>query len=167
MGALVKLWTETSVENHSNYLIFFAISINLLLWGRESWALRTYLPKKIEVFLHCRIRSIIGISMTEVKDQRITNKTLRRNCLGILNIEEKITTQQLTFIGKVTRNSDDHLPTKLLTAWCNHKRWRGGVLYTNKKYNVHNLRLIIPGVAKTGALKTWAHFDINTDTGDT
>ena len=91
--------------------------------------------------------------MTEVKYKRIPNETVRRKCFGILNIEEKIATQQLTFIGKVTRNSDDHLPTKLLTAWCNHKRRLGGVLHTNKKYIAHNLRLIIPGVEKTGALK--------------
>ena len=46
---------------------------------------------------------------------------------------KKIATRQLTFIGKVARNSDDYLPTKLLTTWCNHKRRRGGVLHTNKK----------------------------------
>ena len=84
----------------------------------------------------------------------------KENFFDILNIEEQIATQQLTFIGKVTRNSDNHIPTKLLTAWCNHKRRRGGLLHTNKKLIVHNLRLIIPGVNKTGALKTWAHFAI-------
>ena len=99
--------------------------------------------------------------MTEVKHQRITNKTVRRNIFGILNIEEQIATRQLTFIGKETRNSDDYLPTKLITAWCNYKRRHGGLLHTNKKSIVHNLRLVILGVDKTGALKTWAHFYIN------
>ena len=161
MGALAKFWTDASVDNHSKYLIFLAIPINLLLWGCESWALQTSLLIKLEVFLHRNIRRILGISMTEVKDQRITNETVRRNCFGILNSEEKIATRQLTFIGKVTRNSDDHLPTKLITAWCNHKRRRGGILHTNKKSIFHNLRLTIPGVRKTGAPKTWAHFAID------
>ena len=114
--------------------MFLVIPINLLLWGCESWALWTSLLKKLEVFLHRRIRRILGISMNEVKDQRIKNETVRRNCFGILNIEEQIATQQLTFIGKMTRNSDNHLPTKLLTAWCNHKRRRGGVLHTKKNH---------------------------------
>ena len=99
--------------------------------------------------------------MSEVKDQHITNETLRKNFSDIPNIEKQIATRQLTFIGKVAQNSDDHLTTKLLTAWCNHKRRRGGVIHTNKKSIVHSLRLIIPGVDKTGALKKWAYFSIN------
>ena len=161
MGALAKFWTDASVDNRSKYLIFLAIPINLLIWGCEIWALWSPLLKKLEVLLHCSIRRILGISMTEVKDQLIKNETVRRKFFDILNFEEQIATQQLTFIGKLARNSDNHIHTKLLTAWCNHKRRRGGVLHTNKKSIVHNLRLIIPGVDKTRALKTWAHFAIN------
>ena len=115
MGAFVKFWTYDSVDNRSKYLIFLAIPINMLLWGCKIWALRTSLLKKIEVLLQCSIRHILGISMTEVKYQRITNETVRRKLFYILNIKEQIATQQLTFIEKVARNSDNHLPTKLLT----------------------------------------------------
>ena len=127
MVALAKFWRYYSVNNHSKYIIFFAIPINLLLWRCEIWALQTYFLEKLEVFIHCSIRHILGIKMSEVKYQRNTNETVRRNCFGILNIEEQIATRQLTFIGKMTRNSDDHLPTKILTAWCNHKRRQGCV----------------------------------------
>ena len=148
-------------EMHSKYLVFLAIPANLLLWGCESWLLRTSLLKNIEVCLHSNIWHISGISMSEVKDQHITNKTVRRKNFDIPNIEKQIATRQLTFIGKMSRNSDDHLPTKLLTEWCNHKRRRGVVLHTNKKSIVHNLQLIIPEVDKAGTLKTWAHFAID------
>ena len=161
MGAIAKFWADDSVDNQSKYLIFPAIPINILLWVCENWALWTSLLEKLEVFLHCSIRRILGIIMTKVKDQHITNETIRRKYFGILNIEEQIATQQLKFIGKVARNSDDHLPTKLLTAWCNHKIRHGNVLHINKKSIVHKLCLIIPGVEKTGALKTWAHFAID------
>ena len=50
MGALAKFWTDASVENCSKYLIFLAITINLLLRECESWALRTSLLKNLEVF---------------------------------------------------------------------------------------------------------------------
>ena len=132
MGDLAKFWTDTSVDNHSNYLICLAIPINILLWGCEIWALRTSLLKKIEAFLHRSIQNILRISITEVKDQHITNERVRRKFFDIPNIEKHIATQHLTFIGKVARNSDDHIPTKNLTAWCNHKRRHGGVLHTNK-----------------------------------
>ena len=68
MGALAKFWTYASVDNHSKYLIFLAIPINLLLY----W---TSFLKKLEVFLHHSIQRILGISMTEVKYQHITNET--------------------------------------------------------------------------------------------
>ena len=161
MGALSKFWTDSSVDNHSKYLIFLAIPINLLIWGCESWVLRTSLMKKLEVFLHRSIRRILGTSMIKVKDQHITNKTVRMKFFGIINIEEKIATQQLTFIGKLTRNSDNHLLTKLITAQCKHKRQRGDRLHTNKKPIFHNLCLIIQGMKKTVVLRTRAHFSID------
>ena len=132
MGSLAKFCTDTSVDNRSKYLIFLVIYINMLLWACESWVLRTSLLKNLEVFLHGSIRRILCISMTEVKDQHITIETVRRIVFDIINTEEQIATRQLKFIGKVTRNSDEHLPTKLLTAWCNHKRQRGGVLHTKR-----------------------------------
>ena len=116
MGALPKFWTDTSVENRSKYLISLAIIINFLLWGCESWALRTSLLKKLEVFLQCSIRRILGISMTQVKDQHVTNETVQRKFFDIPNMEKQIATRQLTLIEKVARNSDNHLPTKILTA---------------------------------------------------
>ena len=101
MGDLAKLWTYDSVENFSKYLIFLAIPINLLLWECEIWALQTFLLKKLEVFLHSSIRRILGIIIIEVKDQRITNKTVRRKCFDIINIEEKIATRYLTCIWEI------------------------------------------------------------------
>ena len=47
--------------------------------------------------------------MTEVKEERII--------FNIPTIQNQIAKRQLTFIGKVVRNSDQQLPTKLLTAW--------------------------------------------------
>ena len=99
--------------------------------------------KKIELFLHHSTRHILGISMDEVKYQHITNETVRKKLFDIPNIKKQIATQQLTFIGKMARNYDDHLPTKLLTAWCNHKIQRGGALYTNNTSHFsHHLHLV-------------------------
>ena len=90
MVALAKLCTDASVENRSKYLIFLAIPINLLLWGCEIWALRTSLLKNLEVFLHRSIRHVLFIIVTEVKDKRIKNETVRRKKFDIPNIEKKL-----------------------------------------------------------------------------
>ena len=86
---------------------------------------------------------------------------MRKKIFDIPNIVKQIATQQLTVIGKVAHNYDDHIPVKLLTVWCNHKRLSGGVLHTNKKSIIHNLHPIIHGVEKTVVLITWIHFSLN------
>ena len=92
MGSLSKFWTDASVNNSTNYLIFLAIPINILLWRCESWALQTSLLKIFEVYLHCSIRQILGISMAEVKDRHIKNDTARKKLFDIPNIKKYIAT---------------------------------------------------------------------------
>ena len=96
-----------------------------------------------------------------MKDQHITNEIVRNKFLIYPASKDRLqhdSYQKINFnttAVKVTRNSYNHLPTKLLTAWLNNKRRRGDVLHMNKKSIIHNLWLIITGVGKTGALKTW------------
>ena len=130
-GGLSSYWNNTSVDLKSKYLIFMEIPCNLLLWGSESWALRTSLLSKMEVFLHRIVRRILGIKMAEVKEERIRNAEVRGRFFNIPTIQNQIAKRQLTFIGKVVHNSDLQLPTKLLTAWCNQKKKLGGVLHSN------------------------------------
>ena len=88
MVAIAKFWTDASVNNLRKYLKFLAIPMNLLLWGYEIWTIQTYLLKKLEVFLHRSIQRILGIIITEVKDQHITNETVRRKFVDVSNIEK-------------------------------------------------------------------------------
>ena len=78
--------------------------------------------------------------------------------------QKQIVSRQLIFIGKVARNYEDHITTRILTAWYNHKKQRGCVLHTNKKSIIHNLRLIISGVDKIRSLNTWAQFSSKNNT---
>ena len=122
--------------------------------GHPSW-------KTIKVFLQRSVLRILGISVDEVKGQHITNEIVSKKLFDIPNVKKQIATGQLTFIGKVARNFDDHLNTKLITAWWSHKRQRGYLLNTSKKSIVQNICIIIPGLGKTGVLKTWVHFALD------
>ena len=102
-------------------MIFRAIPCNLLQWGCENWALRKATLRKLEVFLHQNIRKILGIAITQVIDERITNGSVRTRFFDIPMIRNQIAQLQLTLIGKVVRNKDDQIPTQLLTAWCDNK----------------------------------------------
>ena len=161
MGALNKFWIDNTVKNISKYLIFCVIPCNLLLWGCESWEIREATLKKLEVFLHRNVRKTIKITITMGIYEKITNQSLRKWFFNIPTICNQLTKQQLPFIGKVVRNSEDQIPTKLLTACCDNKRKLGAPLQNNKKNLAQNIHLIVPGAAKDGLLTTWVYLALD------
>ena len=77
MGALKEVWRNPHLDAYNKYLLFRAISMNLLLWGAETWSLRKSQLDHLEVFLHCSIRRILQISMSTVKEEKIQNERVR------------------------------------------------------------------------------------------
>ena len=90
MGVLNHFWSDRTVDDYSKYLIVWAIPINLLLWGSESWALRETTLSKLEVFLHRSVRKILRIDITQVMDERITNGSIRNRFFSIPKIRKQI-----------------------------------------------------------------------------
>ena len=95
--------------------------------------------------------------MTQVKEYIITNETICQIFCGIPTIQNQVDKRQLNLIGKVTRNSDKQLPTKLLTVWCNNKWQVGGVRHPKNKTLVQNIALIVPTLYQYVSLKLRAH----------
>ena len=144
MGMLKYVWEDPHIDLYSKYLFFVAMPLNLLLWGCESWALKKTSYNDLNVFLHQSIRRIIGISMMQVTDKRMSIEKLRKLFYNIPDACTLIAVKQLNFIGKVVRREDSFFPKQLLTAWVNHKRKRGGVLTTDRKSVVTALGLLYP-----------------------
>jgi hypothetical protein len=69
MGAVKNVWDSPHLDIWSKHLLFHAISMNLLLWGCETWSMRKALSNKLEVFLHWSIWRILCISMFTVKEE--------------------------------------------------------------------------------------------------
>jgi curved DNA-binding protein CbpA len=150
MGALSNLWKNPFIDLKTKHSFFLAIPINLLLWGCESWALKESALKKLDAFLHRSIRRILGIKMSQVREERIRNEQVRKDFFDIPDIRKQIAARQLSFIGKTLRHpSPTHLPRQLITAWVNNKRPRGGVLTTNKKLILKALRLLYSSKSAT------------------
>ena len=74
---------------------------------------------------------------------------------NIPTIRNQIAFCQLTYIRKTARRESTHIPTRLLTAWCDHPRKVGRPILTNKQCIVQNIQLIIPEVDNDGALASW------------
>ncbi len=59
IGALKNVWNSPHLDIWSKYLLFWAIPMNLLLWGCKTWSMQKALSNKLEVFLHHNIRRIL------------------------------------------------------------------------------------------------------------
>jgi hypothetical protein len=69
-----ELFRNHKISLHILCRLFVATTINILLWGCDTWALTHTQLNKIEVF-HCRcIRQMIGITMHHVKEHEIKNE---------------------------------------------------------------------------------------------
>jgi len=134
--------------------------MNLLLWGCETWSLRQVLLNKLEVFLHRNIRRILGISITQVQEERIRNDWVRKKFYDIPRVQNMVAARQMDFIGKVCRGKWN-LPTKrLITACCSQKRLAQRPNFHNKNSIVKNLKLLFVDVQDVviddqGSLKDW------------
>jgi hypothetical protein len=78
MGAMKNVWDNVYINLYTKYLFFLAIPVNLLLWGCETWALKSESIKKLNVFVHRSARRILNITMAQVQEERITNSEVRR-----------------------------------------------------------------------------------------
>ena len=96
-----------------------------------------------------------------VIDDKITNEYFRKRFFNTPTIRYQLARRQLTFTGKVVRNSEDQIPTQLLTAWCENKRKPGAPLQKNKKNLTKNICFIVPGAAKDGLLRTWVYLALD------
>ena len=121
-----------------------AMPLSLLLWGCESWAIKKTSYKDLDVFIHQSIRRIIGISIIQVKEEKISNNKIRKLFYNIPDAGSLIAMKTLNFIGKIVRREDSFYPKQLLTAWVNNKRKPGGVLTTNRKSIVNALERLYP-----------------------
>ena len=79
LGAMMKnVFNNPHLEVKTKRMLYLAIPVNLLLWGSETWALKETDWRSLQVFHTKAIRKILGISMTQVEHQRITNTQILR-----------------------------------------------------------------------------------------
>jgi hypothetical protein len=122
MGTLKEVWRNPHLNVYSKNLLFWAIPMNLLLWGCETWSLRQSLLDKLEVFFHRSVRRILQINMTRVKDQGLPNCRVREMFYAIPCVRNMIAARQMDFVGKMIRGPPDCPSRNMITACCNHKR---------------------------------------------
>ena len=100
--------------------------------------------------------------MRHVIEHQIKNDQVCEMFFNIPTIRNQIAFRQLTYIGKIVRRESTHIPTRLLTAWCDHPSKVGRPLLTNKQCIVRNIQIFIPEVDDDGTLASWVFHALDT-----
>ena len=100
--------------------------------------------------------------MSKLIEQHITNTSIREKFYNIPTIKKQIALRQLTYLGKIFRRDESHIPTRVLTVWCDHPRKAGRPILTNKQSMVRNIQQVIPNVYAHGDMSTWGFHALDT-----
>ena len=95
--------------------------MNLASCGRDNWSGNEDDLKKIDFFHHESIRIILGIRMSAVKEEKITNEEVRRR-FGEINSITVWKERILLFVRRIVRLKKDRCAPTLLTASADGKK---------------------------------------------
>jgi hypothetical protein len=107
MGQLKQLITSRDVPLDIKLHMDHIIPVNAALWGCKTWAMCDYDTNRLNVFHHCSIRMILGISVRQVRGERIRNKEIRRRFFNIPLLLYYAKGRTLKYIGKTMRGEDE------------------------------------------------------------
>ena len=160
MGALKDLWRNPHLDMYSKYLVFKAISMNLLLWGVETWSLQKLQLDTFEVFLHRSIWRII--STKKVQEQRLHNSKVGDMFYSIPCVRNMIAAGQMDFVGRMTIGPLDRPSCNMIMVCCDHNRWVGRPQAMGKNFMVKNVCLLFQDIPtihidRYGFLCSWIH----------
>jgi hypothetical protein len=110
-------WQDVSVAMEA--IMHRSISLNAVLWGCETWALKEKDNINLEAFHHTVIRRILGISTRRVIEERATTKMVKSKLMGIPPIHYFITRCAFKYIAKtVSIPRENTLQKKFMPAYC-------------------------------------------------
>ena len=90
--------------------------LNILLFGCESWALTREDIRKLETTHHRFLRSMLHITIYDVKNRRISNTKIRQQ-IGSHTLLQRMSLRRARWIEKIAHMPPTRNPRKVLNAW--------------------------------------------------
>nr|VZI40702.1 unnamed protein product [Spirometra erinaceieuropaei] len=122
------LWIRRDLSIATKIRVYRTSVWSVLLYGCECWALRVEDERKLDVFDHYCLRTILRVKFTDL----VSNETVRARCDNISRITPAIQERRLRWFGHVLRRPPQELRvTALDPAPLPHwRRRRGGPFKT-------------------------------------
>lgn len=112
-----RFFRDRKIQLHLRTRLYIATTINILLWGCDSWALKQEHIRKLNVFHNKCIRSMIGIDMHCVRNKKTgsRNSEILEKC-KIHPIETYITIRQLRLLQRVSKMDQSRLTYQVMSS---------------------------------------------------
>ncbi|BHF78873.1 aconitate hydratase [Sparganum proliferum] len=144
------LWNRRDLSIATKIRVYRASVRSVLLYGCECWASRVEDERKLEVFDHHCLRTILRVKFTDF----VSNETVRARCDNIARITQAIQERRLRWFGHVLRRPPQELSvTALDPAPLPHwRRRRGGQFKTWLDTVRQDMEIILENYAYPGIL---------------
>ena len=103
-----SVWTNSKLTDHTNIQVYKACVVSTLLYGSESWTLRSRQERRLNSFHMRCLRRILGISW---RDKVTNNAVLERT--GIPTMFTLLKQRRMRWLGHVCRMEDGRIPKDL------------------------------------------------------
>ena len=157
-----EIFRNRKISLHICCLLYVATTINILLWGCDTWALTRLQINRIEVF-HCHcIRQMIGITMHHVKEFEIRNNYILKKSNLKKSAETYIRIRQLHFLTRIAHMDPSHLPRQVINSQATvNGRCSKNVASTKHTYKMALEEAGLFEKGKCGGIKTnlWRMFE--------
>ena len=148
-GKLQHLWRQRTISLRVKGRIYQAAVRSVLLYGSETWPVRSEDIRRLATFDHRCLRNIAGVWW----EHRMNNSKVRHMVLGAQarSISELMTLHRLRWLGHVLRMPEDRLPRRALfsqphSSW---KRPRGGQSMTWQR----SMKTLTSKLSRVGACR--------------
>ena len=98
-------------------LLYRAIVLGVLLYGAETWPAKRDNSRKLEVFHNRCLRSILGISTSRQRSERISSVQVSQMFGMEESLEDYVSASRLRWLGHLARMDESRLPKRLLFGW--------------------------------------------------
>ena len=116
-----RMLTCKSLPERLRVKAYEATVLNILLYGCECWALKESDRSKLEACHHRFLRSILQISMLDVKENSIRNETIREQ-LGCHSLHTHMELRRARWIEKIANMPESRNPRKVFITWTPQSR---------------------------------------------
>jgi len=111
-GLRAKLFNDKKMAKKVKIRVYESLILAILLYGSETWNVRTEEAKKLETFHMNCLRCIAGKS----KHEKIRNAIIRKS-LNQLTIQSMMRRRRLRWLGHVRRMNDGRWAKQIMYSW--------------------------------------------------